>query len=157
MRATNIQWDTDGDENIAAQLPTEIQIPGDISPGDAGDYISDQTGFCHFGFRLEPDSHIRSFPVSTSWLLPEGFRWSGYVLNSTADLADVCRVLYGDCSYDRIKHMKNAAYPCTAIFAISEKDPGWGRCMGDIQKLRRNWNNMTANIEIDARPSAETR
>lgn len=50
MKATNILWDTDG-EDIA--LPTEIQIPdGMVDEDEISDYISDQTGFCHFGFEL---------------------------------------------------------------------------------------------------------
>ena len=27
MRATNIKWDTDGDEEILAELPTEVLLP----------------------------------------------------------------------------------------------------------------------------------
>lgn len=53
MKATNIKWDTDG-ENI--NLPKEIEIPEwiDIENEDEiSDYLSDTTGFCHFGFELE--------------------------------------------------------------------------------------------------------
>lgn len=50
-RATNIQWDTDGED---IDLPTEMDIPADIEDEDEiSDYISDETGFCHFGFVLE--------------------------------------------------------------------------------------------------------
>lgn len=53
MRAINIQWDTDGDMTIAENLPSEIDIPSDITdPDDISDYLSDQTGFCHFGYEL---------------------------------------------------------------------------------------------------------
>lgn len=51
MKATQIKWDTDG-ENV--DLPAEIEIPADMEDEDEiSDYISDLTGFCHFGFRLE--------------------------------------------------------------------------------------------------------
>lgn len=66
MKVTNIKWDIDIDdlgegelEEIQANLPTEIEIPKDIEKKleedeDAvSDYISDLTGYCHYGFVLE--------------------------------------------------------------------------------------------------------
>ena len=48
MKAINIIWDTDG-EDVA--LPTEIEIPlVMIDEDDFSDYISDETGFCLYGF-----------------------------------------------------------------------------------------------------------
>ena len=53
MKAVNIQWDTDGDKTIAAQLPAEVDIPDGITGEDAvSDYISETTGYCHTGFEL---------------------------------------------------------------------------------------------------------
>ena len=60
MKATNIQWDTDGDEKLLKELPTEIQIPDELAKNadedgyddEISDYISDVTGFCHYGFEL---------------------------------------------------------------------------------------------------------
>lgn len=62
MKAMNIMWDTDGDRKVLKDLPTEIEIPEDLAAdyknGDPdaeeniSDYLSDETGFCHFGFRL---------------------------------------------------------------------------------------------------------
>ena len=52
MKAVNILWDTDGEENSVA-LPTEIEIPcGMEGEDEISDYISDVTGFCHKGFAL---------------------------------------------------------------------------------------------------------
>lgn len=53
MKATNIKWDTDGDMEILYQLPTEMEIPEDmIDEEEISDYLSDVTGFCHYGFDL---------------------------------------------------------------------------------------------------------
>lgn len=56
MRAVNIQWDTDGQTDL--NLPDEIELPDELTNGEIDyegieDYISDQTGFCHFGYDLE--------------------------------------------------------------------------------------------------------
>lgn len=57
MKAINIIWDTDGEDVI---LPNEIEIPyemidedGMIDEDEVSDYISDKTGFCHYGFEIE--------------------------------------------------------------------------------------------------------
>lgn len=53
MRAVNIKWDTDGDEELLQELSTEMEIPKGITDVDEiSDYISDQKGFCHNGFEL---------------------------------------------------------------------------------------------------------
>ena len=57
-KAINIMWDVDEDEGVSqeevlAQLPTEMDIPDDVNEEDIGDYLSDQTGYCHFGFVIE--------------------------------------------------------------------------------------------------------
>jgi hypothetical protein len=54
MKAVNIQWDTDRDRELLKELPTEIDIPDGMDNEDEiSDYISDVTGFCHYGFELE--------------------------------------------------------------------------------------------------------
>jgi hypothetical protein len=54
MKAVNIQWDTDGDQELLKELPTEIDIPDGMDDEDEiSDYISDVTGFCHYSFELE--------------------------------------------------------------------------------------------------------
>ena len=61
MKAVNIKWDTDGDMKVFESLPTEIEIPEGITKdiedmddynNEIGDYISEVTGFCHYGFEL---------------------------------------------------------------------------------------------------------
>lgn len=51
-KAINIEWDTDGDEELKQSLPREIDIPEETEEDDIGDYISDVTGFCHYSFEL---------------------------------------------------------------------------------------------------------
>lgn len=54
MEAVNIKWDTDEDMALLENLPKEIEIPEDIEDEDEiSDYITDETGFCHFGFEIE--------------------------------------------------------------------------------------------------------
>lgn len=57
MKATNILWDTDGDEAVFRSLPSEMEIPrGMTDPDEISDYLTETAGFCHFGFELdEPD------------------------------------------------------------------------------------------------------
>lgn len=55
FRAFNIKWDTDG-ENV--DLPQEIFIKVSKENAESAedliaDAISDETGFCHFGFDYE--------------------------------------------------------------------------------------------------------
>jgi hypothetical protein len=53
MRATNIKWETDG-QNV--QLPTEIEIPSHISADDEDaitDYLSDETGWLVISYDIE--------------------------------------------------------------------------------------------------------
>lgn len=61
MKAVNIKWDTDGDLELLQELPKEIEIPECLIDEDTdkdeyeeeiSDYISDVTGFCHYGFEL---------------------------------------------------------------------------------------------------------
>ena len=59
MKAIKIKCDTDGER---IRLPKTIEIPNAVVAQDAeetpddheviSDYITDQTGFCHFGFEL---------------------------------------------------------------------------------------------------------
>ena len=52
MKAINIDWDVDYEEELE-DLPTEIDIPEEITDEEEiSDYISDATGFCHYGFEL---------------------------------------------------------------------------------------------------------
>ena len=63
MKAINILWDTDSNQEVLKQLPKEIEIPEDITDEDEiSDYISDVTGFCHKGFEL-----LRDYYIPVTW------------------------------------------------------------------------------------------
>lgn len=52
MKAINIKWDMDFEEDLE-MLPNELEIPnGMTDEEEISDYISDETGFCHYGFEL---------------------------------------------------------------------------------------------------------
>ena len=50
--ATNIEWDTDGEDVV---LPSEVEIPDNIEEDAIADYLSDEYGFCVFGFGIEKE------------------------------------------------------------------------------------------------------
>lgn len=59
VKAVDIEWDTDGGDMKALCLSTEMEIPLDIAITDGeidedaiGDYISNESGFCHYGFGI---------------------------------------------------------------------------------------------------------
>lgn len=59
MKALNIKWDTDGDKEVAESLPSEIEIPNNMVDTEAiSDYLSDTTGFCHYGFELSANVYL---------------------------------------------------------------------------------------------------
>lgn len=58
MKATCIKWDTDGDRELTKSLPKEIELPKELTDGEVDyaeidDFLSNETGFCHFGYVLE--------------------------------------------------------------------------------------------------------
>ena len=52
LKAVDIIWDVDCQEDLEG-LPTEVEIPDGMDEDDISDYLSDVTGFCHKGYRLE--------------------------------------------------------------------------------------------------------
>lgn len=58
MKAVDIQWDTDGMHPHVLGLPSEIELPNELTEGEIDydgieDYLSNVTGFCHSGYDLE--------------------------------------------------------------------------------------------------------
>lgn len=62
LKAINIKWDTDGDEEVLQDLPTEMIIPDELAEyysadreyttEEISDWLSEETGFCHDGFEI---------------------------------------------------------------------------------------------------------
>ena len=62
LKAINIMWDTDGDNEIFESLPKEMLIPDELeimyeknkedALDEISDWLSDETGFCHGGFEV---------------------------------------------------------------------------------------------------------
>ena len=68
LKAINIKWDTDGDEKVLQDLPTEMIIPDYLVEyyykdrkyeedrryvtEEISDWLSNETGFCHDGFEI---------------------------------------------------------------------------------------------------------
>lgn len=55
--AYDINWDTDDDQDALASLPTEMTVPRPLTNFNSiSDWLTESTGFCHFGFKLRKDS-----------------------------------------------------------------------------------------------------
>lgn len=55
MKAINIEWDIEDEEDIELEdLPTEVEIPKGVTDEDEiSDWLSDEYGYCHYGFELD--------------------------------------------------------------------------------------------------------
>ena len=52
LYATNIQWDVDDNKDLE-YLPQRVKIPQGMDDDDTiSDYLTNLTGFCHFGFSI---------------------------------------------------------------------------------------------------------
>ena len=70
LKAINIKWDTDGDEEVLQGLPTEMIVPEDLEERynsdreyameEISDWLSEETGFCHSGFEIVKENTAES-------------------------------------------------------------------------------------------------
>lgn len=150
MRAINIQWDTDGDKDALATLPSEVRIPdgSDIeSEEDVGDWLSDEYGFCHFGFDLLPEKHVVRITHEMPFL-PDGAYWELCWTESPGDARDMAMILYGDADPRRLEHLDGAALPCWTVFSCY---PGHqGRCEGNLDQVNARWRESAAQMAMEA-------
>lgn len=49
--AVDIEWDTDGEQ--INNLPTRVEIPFFVDDDEIADFLSDEYGYCVFGFNIE--------------------------------------------------------------------------------------------------------
>ena len=60
LLAIDIEWDTDGDETVAQELPQQMEVEVDLQDAEGWtdinsqicDQLSDETGWCVLGFNL---------------------------------------------------------------------------------------------------------
>lgn len=46
VRTVSVEWDTDGMDEEELDLPSEVEIPGELDDEDVTDWLSDNYGFC---------------------------------------------------------------------------------------------------------------
>ena len=49
----DIVWDTDGEDEKDLGLPSRVEIPFFVYDDEIADYLSDEYGYCVFGFNIE--------------------------------------------------------------------------------------------------------
>ena len=90
LKIKNIKWDTDGDKEVFASLPQEIDFDEnklhlECKPSDecyedelldaVADWLSDEYGFCYGGFEIERETAIgRIFALIEPVLACAGYR-----------------------------------------------------------------------------------
>ena len=77
--AYDIKWDTDGDAKVFNGLPERMFIPKELVGNDViSDYLSDEIGFCHTGFKLGIMFRGKIMPYYTNRLDSDTFQmWFG--------------------------------------------------------------------------------
>lgn len=66
MLITNISWDVSSDKysedelNDYLGLPVEVELPDNIDPNDAADWLSDEYGFCIISFSLLDEKYLHN-------------------------------------------------------------------------------------------------
>lgn len=51
--AVDIVWDTDGEDEEDLGLPSRVEIPFFVDDDEIADHLSDEYGYCVFGFNIE--------------------------------------------------------------------------------------------------------
>lgn len=51
--AVDIVWDTDGEDEEELGLPSRVEIPFFTDDDEIADFLSDEYGYCVFGFNIE--------------------------------------------------------------------------------------------------------
>lgn len=127
LKATNIKWDTDGDKKLLKQLPHEIDIPEEITDeDDIADYITDVTGFCHFGFEIEG---IINATFTSVWDGGYAVTTDCKVNMKTKEVFDIKITDENADSFDVLERefitINNQDYPVFQSSDITEEDDEW--------------------------------
>ena len=122
--AYDIKWDTDGDAKVFNGLPERMLIPNGLVDNDMiSDYLSDEIGYCHAGFKIGIMFRGSILPYYTNWLDSDTFQmWFG---------EDIFRDPEGDSYLIKFeKHLKDNEWvveiiwedDCTTINQICNAD-----------------------------------
>lgn len=66
MLITNISWDVSSDKYDEDELddylglPVEVELPDNIDPNDAADWLADEYGFCVISFSMLDEEYLHN-------------------------------------------------------------------------------------------------
>ena len=134
MLATNIKWDTDGDIEILDDLPTEVDIPYDMEEDEICDYLSDEYGYCVFGFDIEKNDGFRGIFI-------EGTR-SGYSPDQCDETITVNQLIK---KLEELRDCENAG-DCP-IYLCNDNGYTYGHINADTINIERYSENNGLTLE----------
>lgn len=145
--AHNIKWDTDGDMKLFKTLPQEIEIPDEVwedydnGNDDAlSDYVSDVTGFCHYGFEVRIKK-IKEEDIMNKITIYDHIKLGDTFHN---DNGEDYLILSIDTSndYTLLFRAKNKYTPFVWAYGIREGSWTQGHYFKDIHEAMDYYNNM---------------
>ena len=145
--AHNIKWDTDGDMKLFKTLPQEIEIPDEVwedydnGNDDAlSDYVSDVTGFCHYGFEVRIKK-IKEEDIMNKITIYDHIKLGDTFHN---DNGEDYLILFVDTSndYTLLFRASNKYTPFVWAYGIREGSWVQGHYFKDIQEAMEYYNNM---------------
>ena len=128
--AYDIKWDTDGDAKVFNGLPERMFIPKELVDNDViSDYLSDEIGYCHAGFKIGIMFRGSILPYYTNWLDSDTFQmWFG---------EDILKDREGDSYLIKFeKHLKNNEWVVEII---------WDEDLSNIEGICNADDYITAN------------
>ena len=145
--AHDIRWDTDGDMKLFKTLPQEIEIPNEVwedydnGNDDAlSDYVSDITGFCHYGFEVRTEK-IKEEDIMNRITIYDHIKLGDTFYN---DNGQDYLVLFVDTSndYTLLFRASNKYTPFVWAYGIREGSWVQGHYFKDIQEAMEYYNNQ---------------
>lgn len=147
--AHDIRWDTDGDMKLFKTLPQEIEIPNkvwedyDNGNDDAlSNYISDVTGFCHYGFKVRTEKIKEGIDMTNSNISIYNRIRIGDIFHN--DNGEDYLVLSVDTNndYTLLFRAKNKYTPFIWAYGIRESSWVQGHYFKDIHEAMEYYNNL---------------
>lgn len=145
--AHNIKWDTDGDMKLFKTLPQEIEIPDEVwedydnGNDDAlSDYVSDVTGFCHYGFEVRIKK-IKEEDIMNKITIYDHIKLGDTFHN---DNGEDYLILFVDTSndYTLLFRASNKYTPFVWAYGIRKGSWAQGHYFKDIHEAMDYYNNM---------------